>query len=325
MFRSTRATALSTALAAALLLAACGSDASSSGATGSTAAPATTIGVVTIPATIVDGPATTEALMTDAPSKIVSLSPSSTEILFAIGAGDQVIAVDDQSNYPAEAEAKMTDLSGFTPNVEAIAAYEPDLVVHDGSTDLGSQLDALHIANFVGAAPTTFDDIYTQIEQLGVATGHVAEAAELVAQMQTDIAASVAAVPTLDKPPSFYHELDPTFFSVTSNTFIGQVYGLFGLRNIADTAEGGTDYPQLSAEFIISQNPDLVFLADGKCCGESVESVSARAGWNAIGAVSTGNVVLIDDDVASRWGPRVVDLVATIGAAVSQVATMSAG
>jgi iron complex transport system substrate-binding protein len=103
------------------------------------------------------------------------------------------------------------------------------------------------------------------------------------------------------------------------------VYGLFGLRNIADTAEGGTDYPQLSAEFIISQNPDLVFLADGRCCGESVESVSARAGWNAIGAVSTGNVVLIDDDVASRWGPRVVDLVATIGAAVSQVATMSAG
>ena len=123
------------------------------------------------------------------PSKIISLSPTATEMLFAIGAGDQVLAVDDFSNYPAEAAAKMTELSGFEPNVEAIAGLEPDLVVTDGTNpDLLEQLDTLGIAHWEGPAAVTFDDIYTQIEQLGAATGHVAEAAELVGQMQTDIA-----------------------------------------------------------------------------------------------------------------------------------------
>ncbi len=264
----------------------------------------------------------TEPAATDAAavlSAIVSLSPSATEILFAIGAGDQVIAVDDQSNYPAEAAAKSTDLSGFEPNVEAIAAYEPDFVVHDGTTDLAASLDTLGIPNWVGAAATSFDDIYTQIEQLGVATGHVAEAAELVASMQTDIDAALASAPAPETPLAFYHELDPTFYSVTSNTFIGQVYGLFGLRNAADAAEGTSDYPQLSAEFLISQNPDLVFLADTKCCGETPETVAARAGWDAIDAVANGNVIALDDDVASRWGPRVVELVQTIADSVNAI------
>lgn len=317
MFRFRRATALS--IIGLLALSACGDDSTEDGAAAATtAAPAATEAPVAT-----EAPATTAA-PEDAPQAIVSLSPSATEILFAIGAGDQVIAVDDQSNYPAEAEAKMTDLSGYTPNIESIAALGADLVVHDGSTDLGGQLDGLGIANWVGSAAMTFDDIYAQIEQLGVATGHIGEAAELVGQMQADIDAAVAANPTLEQPLSFYHELDPTFFSVTSNTFIGQVYGLFGLRNIADTAEGGTDYPQLSAEFIISQNPDLVFLADGRCCGESVDSVKARAGWDVIGAVSTGGVIVVDDDIASRWGPRVVELVQIIGAAVTEAAALSA-
>jgi iron complex transport system substrate-binding protein len=171
----------------------------------------------------------------------------------------------------------------------------------------------------------SFDDIYVQIEQLGAATGHVAEAAELVANMQADIAEAVASVPTLETPLVFYHELDPTFYSVTSNTFIGQVYGLFGLRNVADTAEGTSDYPQLSAEFLISQSPDLIFLADTKCCGETVETVAARPGWDAITAVADGGVIELDDDVASRWGPRVVELVQTIAASVNAVATVPAG
>ena len=110
-----------------------------------------------------------------------------TETLFAIGAGDQVIAVDDQSNYPPEAEAVMTDLSGFEPNVEAIAGYEPDLVVTSGDDELTAQLEALGITVWAGPAATTFDEAYAQIEQLGAVTGHVAEAAELVGQMQTDL------------------------------------------------------------------------------------------------------------------------------------------
>ncbi len=126
---------------------------------------------------------------------------------------------------------------------------------------------------WVGPAATTFDDTYAQIEQLGAATGHVGEAAELVGQMQTDIEAIAASVPVGETPLTVYHELDPTGFSANSSTFIGQVYSQLGLRNIADQAEGDTGYPQLNAETIIAANPDLIFLADTKCCGESLETV----------------------------------------------------
>ena len=315
-----RFTALATAAALVWSLAACGDDDGASTAT--TAAPAAT----TAPApTDTAAPAPDTSAAGPVPQRIVSLSPTATEMLFAIGAGDQVVAVDEMSNYPDEALAKATALSGYTPNVEAIAAYEPDLVVHDGSTDLGAQLDSLGIVNWVGAAAMTFDDIYVQIEQLGAATGHVDEAAALVANMRAAIEAAVASAPKLAKPPRYYHELDPTYFSVTSNTFIGQVYGLFGLRNIADTTEGTTDYPQLSEEFIISQSPDLIFLADSKCCGESRDSVAQRPGWAATSAVSTGSVFIIDDDIASRWGPRVVDYVQLVADAMAYVADLSAG
>jgi iron complex transport system substrate-binding protein len=324
-----RALALATvSLVTLASLAGCGDDTVETTATEPAATPAITA-AASAPEPAATEPAATEPAAADAPAgdvaqAIVSLSPTATEILFAIGAGDQVIAVDDQSNHPAEAAAKASELSGYEPNVEAIAAYEPDLVVHDGTTDLATSLDTLGIPNWVGPAAMSFDDIYVQIEQLGAATGHVAEAAALVANMQADIAEAVASVPTLETPLVFFHELDPTFYSVTSNTFIGQVYGLFGLRNVADTAEGTSDYPQLSAEFLISQSPDLIFLADTKCCGETVETVAARPGWDAITAVTNGGVIELDDDVASRWGPRVVELVQTIADSVNAVATVTA-
>lgn len=327
MNRSIRALALSSLLLAA---AACGSDA----ATSTTAAPAATVAPA---ASTTAAPAATDAAGTTAgtsadttpgelPSRIVSLSPTATEMVFAIGAGDLVVAVDDMSNFPEEALAVQTDLSGYTPNVEAIAAYEPDLVLVDGSMpDLQPQLEALGITVWAGPAAVTFDDTYAEIEQLGAATGHVADAAALVAQMQSDIDAAVASVPALSQPPTYYHELDPTLYTVTSDTFIGDVYGLFGMRNIADATESDTTYPQLSPEFVISQSPDLIFLADSKCCDATPETVAAREGWDAISAVATGLVIPLDDDIASRWGPRVVDLVQSIAAAVQQVATLSAG
>ena len=187
--------------------------------------------VVATPATEPPGPATTEAATGPVPSKIISLSPTATEMLFAIGAGDQVIAVDDFSNYPPEAAAKMTELSGFEPNVEAIAGYEPDLVATDGTNpDLLQQLDSLGIPHWEGPAAVTLDDVYVQIEQLGATTGHVAESAELVASMQADIAEVIATLPVLDAPLTYYHELDDTFFSATSDTFIGYVYSQLGLQ-----------------------------------------------------------------------------------------------
>ena len=255
---------------------------------------------------------------TRAPTRIVSLSPTHTETLFAIGAGPQVIAVDDQSNYPPEAEAVQTDLSGYQPNVEAIAGYEPDLVVTSGDDTLTEQLEALGLTVWAGASATTFDEAYAQIEQLGAATGHVAEAAELVGQMQTDLDALAADVPTSETPLSIYHELSSDGYSASSSTFIGQIYELFGLRNIADTAEEPSGYPQLNAETIIQNNPDLIFLADTKCCGESLETVAARDGWDQITAVQNGHVFAMDDDVASRWGPRFVEYAQQVHDAVEQ-------
>lgn len=245
------------------------------------------------------------------PERIVSMSATSTEMLFGVDAGSQVVAVDDNSNYPPE--APMTDISAYEPNVEAVAGFDPDLVVvSDDINDIVQSLEALDIPVMVHPAAETLDDSYVQIEQLGAATGHVAEAAELVASMRSDIEDLTASIPDSQEAPTYYHELDQTYFSVTSKTFIGEIYSLVGLQNIADTAEEGNPYPQLSAEFIIGADPDLIFLADTKCCGVTAEKVAARPGWDQISAVKTGGVVELDDDVASRWGPRVVDLLRVV-------------
>ena len=309
-----------------LLVAACGDDDDGSAATDppATDAPEPSTSGSEEPATSED-PTTTvtgapgsTAPAGDVPTRIVSLSPTHTEMLFAIGAGEQIVAVDDQSNHPPEAEAVRTDLSGFEPNVEAIAGYEPDLVVTSGNEGLTTQLEDLGIAVWVGDAATTLDDTYTQIEQLGAITGRVGEAAELVAQMQADIEEIIQSMPAMEVPLTVYHELDPSGFSANSSSFIGYVYSQLGLRNIADEAEGDTAYPQLNAETIIASNPDLIFLADTKCCGESLETVTARDGWADITAVANGNVFAMDDDVASRWGPRVVEYMQQVADAVQQ-------
>jgi iron complex transport system substrate-binding protein len=250
------------------------------------------------------------------PEKIVSLAPTATEILFAIGAGDQVIAVDEFSNFPEEAPT--TDLSGYEPNVEAVAALDPDLVVvSDDLNDIVSSLTAIEIPAIHHPAAVTLEDTYTQIEQLGAATGNIDDAASLVVSMQSEVDRLVTSMPELEEPLTYYHELDGSLFSVTSETFIGEIYSLVGLENIADEAEGAeTLYPQLSAEYIVDADPDLIFLADTKCCGESPETVAARPGWEELTAVSRGSVVALDDDIASRWGPRLVDLLETIVGAV---------
>jgi iron complex transport system substrate-binding protein len=257
---------------------------------------------------------------TDAPQRIVSLSPSHTEMLFAIGAGDQVVAVDSLSTYPAEAEAVLTDLSAFEPNVEAISEYEPDLVViADDSTGISAQLADIGIETWIGLAPATIDEVYQQIEDLGSRVGHADEAAALVSDMSASVEEIVAGAPQLAEPLTYYHELDNTYFSVTSNTFIGSLYSMLGLRNIADATEGDTDYPQLSAEFIVTQDPDLIFLADTKCCGVTAASVGGRPGWEGLSAVAAGNVIEMDDDIASRWGPRIVDYLRAVAEAIAGV------
>src|SRR5690348_12085792 len=292
----------------AFLLASCGGAPSSS-----TATPG-----AHYPISIAQSDGTTVTI-THQPHRLISLSPTATEMLFAIGAGAQVTAVDDQSNYPAS--APMTKLSGFQPNIEAIAGYTPDLVV--GAEDTGGLVhgvQALNVPILIEPAAKTLDDSYAQIKQLGLATGHTAEADALVARMRSRVGAFVAAVAKPTRKLRVYHELDNTYYSVTSATFIGQVYKLLGLDNIADAATGAApDYPQLSAEYIVSANPDLIVLADTKCCAQGLGTVAARPGWNVIAAVKSGQVVGVDDDVASRWGPRVIDFMQAVAPHVQQL------
>jgi len=251
------------------------------------------------------------------PERIVSLSPTATESLFAIHAGDQVVAVDDQSNYPAE--VPHSKLSGYQPNVEAIAGYRPDLVVVGfDPSGLVKGLRKLDIPVLLQPAATNLNEAYAEIEALGLATGHEPGAKAVVERMRARIAELVASA-SAGKSIAVYHELGPDYFSATSKTFIGSIYKLLGAENIADGAGGkAPDYPQLSAEYILSANPDVIVLSDTKCCGQSPETVAGRPGWSKIAAVRNANVVPVDDDIASRWGPRTVDFVEIVARAIAE-------
>lgn len=253
--------------------------------------------------------------------RIVSISTVATEMLFAIDAGDRVVAVDSMSNYPAEAPT--TDLSGYQPNVEAILGFAPDLVVlsYDPG-DVVAGLEAAGVATLLQGAAYTLADTYDQITALGAITGNVDEAAALVAGMQSEMAELAASVQERDEPLSYYHELDDTLYTVTSSTFIGEVYALAGLVNAADAADpdgASWGYPQLSAEYLLDADPDLIFLADTRCCSQTAVTVAERPGWETLTAVTNGTVVELDDDVASRWGPRIVDLLRVIVDSVNAI------
>jgi len=268
------------------------------------------------------------------PSRIVSLSPTATETLFAIGAGRQVVAVDDQSDYPKQ--APHTSLSGFTPNVEAIAALKPDLVVIAfDPKGLSGALNRLGIpVVFQNAAPT-LPAAYTQIRQLGKVTGHAKEANALAARMGRQIRSIVQRVRAKAIKASVYHELDDTYYSATSETFIGRVYRAFGLKNIADQAKGGAgDYPQLSSEFIVSDDRDqargaftkaveiysalgavtdvarlqTIFRAHGIRRGPHSKHRSARSGWDSLTPTEVKVAALVGEDEARDGTVTLKDL-----------------
>lgn len=252
------------------------------------------------------------------PRAILSLSPTATEMLYAIGAGSQVKGVDNDSNYPPQ--APRTKLSGFTPNVEAIAAQKPDLVVvsNDAAT-LTKRLAAFHIPVLSLPAPPNIGGVYSEFSELGAATGHEQQARSEVSTLRSQISKIIAAAPHHSKPLTYYYELDQTYYSVTSDTFIGKLLGLLGMKSIADSAKGAAaagGYPQLSAEYIVKANPDFIILADTVCCHQNATTVASRPGWSGLTAVKSKHVILLNDDIASRWGPRVVNLLKTVLAAV---------
>lgn len=296
----------------ALLLTACGQSNTSSV---ESAAPTV---AASFPVTIENNG--TSVVIPEQPDAIISLSPTATEMLFAIDAGSQVVAVDDMSNFPAE--APKTDLSGFQPNLEAIAAFAPDLVIlSDDMNGVVAGLQALSIPVLLEPAAANLDESYMQIREIGLATGNGPKAELVIADMESKVETALAKIGNIGEGISVYHELDPTFYSVTSDTFIGQIYKLVGVSNIADAAtDASSGYPQLSAEFIVSSDPSIIFLADVKCCSQSLEEVAKRPGFEGLSAVVSGNVVELDDDIASRWGPRTPLLIDEVASAISALA-----
>lgn len=307
-FRSRRSRAATLLIPLSLALTACGgsssadeddADAGTSSAAEEQAFPVTVTGD--------DG----ELTLDEQPEAIVSMSASATEMLFAMGAGPQVEAVDQTSNFPED--APVTDLSAFTPNAEAIAGYSPDLVVlSDDLNGIVAALDALSVPTLLLGAPDTLEESYEQFETLGAVTGHADDAAKAVRDVQDRIDAAVESAADAEGM-TVYHELDPTFFSASSSTFIGSIYELFGLENIADEAPGAeTGYPQLSAEYVVGAAPDLIVLADTICCDQSAEAVAERPAFDTVPAVQEGRVLEGNDDIASRWGPRVADFAESV-------------
>jgi iron complex transport system substrate-binding protein len=301
--------------AASALLAGCGSSGSSSSAGASAS---TSTGTYPLTVRAASGAVTIKAR----PGRIISLSPTATEDLYAVGAGHQVVAVDSDSDYPKN--APVTSLSALTPNVEAIAKYRPDLVIaSQGTGGLVAGLTKLGIPVLIEPAAATLAGAYGQIDQIGQATGHLAQAQRTVASMRSRISADVRRAGAAHQDLTYYWELSASpYYSVTSQTFIGQVVGLFGLKNIADAANKAADggYPELTEEYIVTARPEIIFLADNQAAdgGQSPAVVARRAGWAAIPAVKDDEIIGLNDDIASRWGPRLPQLVAAIAQAVER-------
>lgn len=253
----------------------------------------------------------------DEPQRIVSLSPTTTEILFAVGAGDQVVAVDEYSNYPEDAPL-IEGLSGFTPNVEAVLDHDPDLVViMTRGEGLVEGLNAAGVPVLVVPASDDIDHTYEQIEMMGEATGNTEEATDVVEQMQVDITEALSLVPQefKDAGLSYYHEVSSSYHSIADSTYLGQIFAEFGLASIAT---GGDDYPQLTSEAVVAANPDIIFLANVKAEAMDAETVASRPGWETIDAVVNDRIISLDDDLASRWGPRVPELIGQIARDLNQ-------
>jgi iron complex transport system substrate-binding protein len=255
------------------------------------------------------------------PTKIISLSPSATEIFYAIGAGSQILAVDNLSNYPAN--TPVSEISAFEPSVEAILAKKPDLVLlsidSTKAPQIRNALVKLGIPVLMEKAPSTLKDVYAENTLLGRVTDRQAGAVKLNASMAKSIKDILAKAKKSSKIRIF-HELDDTYFSATSNTFIGKVYRSFGVVNIADAAAGADNsgYPQLSAEYLLKSDPQVIFLADAQY-GVTADSVSKRAGWSQISAIKNKKIVELPADIPSRWGPRLVDFYKLIGDSLAKV------
>lgn len=277
-----------------------------------TACAATPAAAPVFPLTVTDdaGRAVTFA---QPPQRIVSIAPSNTEILFALGLGDRIVGLDAFSNYPPETADKPRVGDYLEPDLEAVAAADPDLIL---ATEFHvdtvlPEFETLDLPTVV-LEPANLDEVFASIVQVGAIAGEPARAEALVCELQSRadaVAAAVAGAPRT----SVFVELDPSLYTVGPGTFIADVIDRAGGANIA--ADAAEPWPQLSAEAVVAANPDVILLTD-EGGGVTPEQVAARPGWKSIAAVEQGRVVAIDPDLIARPGPRVVDGLEAVAAAL---------
>jgi len=244
--------------------------------------------------------------LTKKPLRIVALLPSHTETLFAIGAGAQLVGVDIYSNYPTAANTLPKVGSGFQPNIEAIVALKPDLVLADESSGsrLTEKLAAAGLTVYGGTAQT-YNEVFEKIAVLGKLTDHETGALKLITKMRSELNVLSASVMKLPKV-STYYEIDPTPYSVGPNSFIGVLIGKAGGQTIIPGSLG--DFPKIAPELIVKSNPQVMI-------GLTLAEARNRPGWNTLGAVKAGRIFKTtpeQDDALSRPGPRLPDALRTL-------------
>ncbi len=263
------------------------------------------------PATLTDGNGRTVTLQLPV-KRIVSLAPSNTEVLFAVGAGGQVVGRDSFSDYPPEAK-QVPDIGGQVGslNVELILAKKPDVVLASPLTPPEQIADLVKagLTVYVLPNPKTFDDLYANLETVGKLTGHETQAAALVDSLKKRVQAVVDKVANVSTRPVVYYELDATDpnapYTSGPDTFVDLLIRTAGGQNFGGSLKG--DWVQVSVEALLAKQPDYVLLGDSTYGGVTPAQVKARPGWQALKAVQDGNVFTFDDNTVSRPGPRLVD------------------
>lgn len=287
-----------------------------------TVAPLPTVAPTVVPAfpmTITDG-AKRKVTLDSVPARIISLTPSNTEILFAVGAGDLVVGVTQYCDFPAKAK-ELTKIGGFSAksiSIETIVSLKPDLVLANASGQ-ESVIVALEQANIkvIAVNATSFDDVYANLGMTGKITGHAAEAAKVVDAMKARVATVLKKIENVaqkDRPTVFWEVWDEPLMTAGPGTFIGQMIGTAGGVNVfADLKE---DYPTVSAEEIVKRNPAFILGPDSHGDKLVAEQLAARPGWKQIDAVKNNKVFLVDGNSSSRPGPRLVDALEAIAKAL---------
>jgi iron complex transport system substrate-binding protein len=321
-------------IVAALALAACGSTSSTrlppsntdvpaaaapGGATAVSTPASTEVATMAATYTVVDSLGRSVVLR-ETPRRIVSLAPSVTEILFAVGAGPQVVGDTKFCNYPSEAKA-LPKIGGYTAktiSVEAVVDLTPDLVIA-GTASQKPVVEALEKLNIpvLVLAPDSFEAVYRGIMQIGAVTNHPQEAEAVVAQMRQRVDAvmvKVASVPADRRLSVFWEVFDEPLTTAGPNTFVGQMIRLAGATNIFGDAR--EDYPQVSAELVVERNPDVILGPTSQSAKLTPDLVAQRPGWANMTALRNGRIYLLDSDMSTRAGPRLIDALEALAKAL---------